>query len=168
MRTLSAAALLSVGLAFVLLASTAQADCPHNGKTDHPHCDGGTPPPPDNQNVYIKMNAGDGDVTLATSGPLEVFAVCTDSGNVMELEIFVTGSEDGWFEETAGLTPRTIGEEVSVGIAQTQPSQGEYTRIELSAVSPSGHYINGDLGRGLNIGDSDCLVAGLFIFVHAP
>ncbi len=43
MRALSAAASLLVGLAYVLLAPTAQADCPHNNKTDHPHCNGGDP-----------------------------------------------------------------------------------------------------------------------------
>ena len=41
MRALSAAASLLVWLALVLLAPTAQADCPHNNKTDHPHCNGG-------------------------------------------------------------------------------------------------------------------------------
>ena len=43
MRTLSTLATLIVGLAFVSFAPSVKADCPHNGRTDHPHCDGGDP-----------------------------------------------------------------------------------------------------------------------------
>ena len=42
MRMLSALATLLVGLAFVFLAPPAKADCPHNKKTNHPHCPGDT------------------------------------------------------------------------------------------------------------------------------
>ena len=44
MRTLSTLATLLVGLAFVFLAPTAKADCPHGTKFIHPHCDGVEPP----------------------------------------------------------------------------------------------------------------------------
>jgi len=43
MRTLSTFATLIVGLAFVSFAPSVKADCPHNGRTDHPHCDVGDP-----------------------------------------------------------------------------------------------------------------------------
>ncbi len=46
MRTLATLATLLVGLAFVFLVPSAKADCPHGTKENHPHCDGGEPPPP--------------------------------------------------------------------------------------------------------------------------
>ncbi len=92
MHTLSAATPLLVGLALVLLAPTAQADCPHNNKFDHPHCDGVAPSPSD-QNVYVTMSL-DQEVTLATSGPLEVFATCSvvGTGGIIGVEVFVTST----------------------------------------------------------------------------
>ncbi len=43
MRTLATLGTLLLGLAFVFWALPAKADCPHQLKTDHPHCDGAEP-----------------------------------------------------------------------------------------------------------------------------
>jgi len=53
---LRALALLLVGLTFAILAPTAHADCPHNDKFDHPHCDGGS----DGMIVFVTSNTYDG------------------------------------------------------------------------------------------------------------
>ena len=41
---------------------------PHGPETS---CNGGPPPPADDQVIYVTMNHGE-EVTIATSGPLEV------------------------------------------------------------------------------------------------
>ncbi len=159
---LRALALLLVGLTFVFLAPAAQADCPHQGKTDHPHCTGGTPS--GDQDVFVLMDDTDGDVTLATAGPLEVFARCGTDANARTVEILVTSSEAGWFVARSPTGPRAAGEEVLM--TQTGDSVAVYRTFSdsgaPSAVSPSGHYIGLDdsLGLGVDMFGFDCLVAG--------
>ena len=53
MRTLSTLPTLLLGRAFAFLASPAKADCPHNNKTIHPHCNTVEPPPPGPPNFVI-------------------------------------------------------------------------------------------------------------------
>ena len=84
MRTLLSLATLLVGLVLLFSAPTAKADCPHNGKMAHSHCDGVEPLPPgitlgdlscttDQIAKYNGINwvcAADGDTDTDTLGAL--------------------------------------------------------------------------------------------------
>ena len=168
MRALSAAASLLVGLAYVLLAPTAQADCPHNNKTDHPHCNGGTPPPPANQSFYFEMIGGD-EVTLGTSGPLTVLARCDFNSSTTNntVEIFVVSSEADWFSSPGG-GPKPPDEEQLVATSNSTSSLYAFPAI-VNAASPSGHYIgSNNFALGTNVLGFNCFVAGQIITAQAP
>ena len=78
MRTLSTLATLLLGLAFVFLAPTAKADCPHGGTNDH--CGGGEPPAASNEFRFIGFTDTD-DVNHTIDGGqgmLAMHALCQD------------------------------------------------------------------------------------------
>jgi hypothetical protein len=163
---------LAVGL-FVLVAAPQNALACHKGDPGIPHgnqtsCDG-LPPLSGDQDVFVTMNDGD-MVTLATSGSLEVFAVCTvtpATGSAAG-QIFVTSSEEGWWQMTR-QTPRASGEEVMIFDGGEGVGGGYQKSVDLNAVTPNGFHIRSDnLGVGFNMFDPGCLVIGRFVTAQAP
>ncbi len=123
------------------------------------------------QPFYVTLLSGD-EVTLATNGPLEYFARCTiDDGGKDKIEIFVTSTQDGWWdEEVAFRTPHAADDEVRAfyKIATTGQSHYDNDINEGSAIAADGSYmaIDGDtIGLGLNIFGYDCIAAGTVVVI---
>ena len=115
---------------------------------------------------WITILDGDGaEETIATNGALEFFARCrVNDGGQDRIQIFVTSSVDGWFEEDTGGA-QTAGTEILMfqsNIATGNPSYQEDID-EGSAVAPDGSYVAIDgemLGLGLNIFGHSCIAVG--------
>ncbi len=87
--------------------------------------------PPDKGNksgtsfsVYLEMAAGDPDVTIAESGPLEVFARCVAPAGTEVVRLLYTSSVNDWLLvnpsfTTDTLLPSGVQELGAVGNART-------------------------------------------------
>lgn len=114
--------------------------------------------------------------TIATHGPLTVFARCLlnqpiGAGQFEDrLEIVVTSTTSGWFEddfsdEPDGNRPFDAGDQViSESESVNPPGSAFYDNLEASvSVAPDGSYLalDGDTGgMGMNIFGHDCVVMG--------
>lgn len=120
---------------------------------------------------YVVLDGDGAEQTIATNGALEYFARCrVDDAGSDRIQIIVTSTQDGWFEEDAG-GPQAAGAE----IIQFTTSTGLATPIysddidEGSAVAPDGSYvgIDGEMtGLGLNIFGHDCIAVGNVFLVN--
>ena len=114
--------------------------------------------------------------TIATHGPLTVFARCLlnqplGGGQFQDrIEIVVTSSTSGWFEEDtsgdpAGNLPLNAGEQaISQSDSVNPPGSAYYEVLEESvSVAPDGSYLalRGESGGvGMNLFGHDCVVIG--------
>ena len=96
-----------------------------------------------------------------------LFVLVATPQNALACEIFVSSSEDGWFQsESSG--PQSMVDEGSWGEIATA-SPGYKALPGFTAVTPSGHFIGlNTFGLGVNLFGSDCLVAGQIVAVQAP
>lgn len=120
------------------------------------------------RNFFVRLTGGE-EVTIARNGPLELFARCSLFGPFTILDVRFTSSENGWFSRGAG--PLTAGTEFFVGNTSSTGPRFTGNIDGNAAVSPSGHYMGVDreiLGLGVNLFDSDCLVAGEVVTTREP
>ena len=134
--------------------------------------------PPDKGNksgtsfsIYIEMAAGDPDVTIAESGPLEVFARCvTGSGGAALTFLLYTSSVDDWLlSAPAGATDTLLlsGVEVGTGDGDLDPRMNGVAHNSVFAVAPTGDYLGFTGVLGDHMG-ADCFVAGRIDIAQAP
>ena len=122
---------------------------------------------------YITLDGDGATATIATNGPLTMFARCVldDPINFEDrIEIVTTSSADGWLEEDendfdfGNNPPLAAGVEVISYELQVTPSAARYDNLnEVSAIAPDGSYLalDGESGGlGLNLFGHDCLVMG--------
>lgn len=126
----------------------------------------------------IAMERDGPEQTIATNGPLELFARCSSSGEGTLFRIFVTSQLDGWWISGDLDFPVDAGEERSMfgksTTAETRLFKGSEvvptasTGTVLSAVAPDGSYIAIEpdtLGIGLNILGHDCIAVGTAMLI---
>jgi len=113
------------------------------------------------------MQVGD-DVTLATSGPLELFARCNDpSGIKTQVFVYLTSSEADWMN-SINPGPRPAGIlELACVLKEATPTFTDCSKnlvgVPFAAMSVSGDYLGflqGATGVGVKVFDADCVVAG--------
>jgi len=114
---------------------------------------------------FETMQIGD-DVTLATSGPLELFAKCTDSGGgKTRVNLLLTSSKDGWRSSVnPGARDAGVFESIcGVNSDQETFSDCSGNGFPAAVMSANGRFLGllgGATGVGVNVFGADCVVAG--------
>ncbi len=130
--------------------------------------------PPDKGNksgtsfsIYIEMAAGDPDVTIAESGPLEVFARCvtapSPAGAVLTFLVY-TSSVDDWLLSVNDTLLLKGDEGFGPSAAGSDPTMNG---VAVFAVAPTGDYLGFTGVLGVHMG-ADCSVAGRIDTAQAP
>ena len=111
------------------------------------------------------MQAGD-EVTLATSGPLELFANCTNpGGTLIRVNLLLASSEDDWLTSSSSGLKSAVDLVSICVVTEDEPKLSDCSKsgVVATAVSPSGNFlglIREATGVGVNILGADCFVAG--------
>ena len=154
--------------ALAVLAIPASAEhCKGKHKND-PGCDGGGGSTfGETLHVFVTMSVGD-EITIAQSGPLELFATCTHPAARPEatlITVFITSSQDGWFVATP---VSRAADEIHI-LSEVDGIGPFWTEFDAApALSQSGFYLATDSGVGVNIAGADCLFAGQVVVIQEP
>lgn len=157
MRTHATLATLLLGLTVVFLAPTAKADCPHNNKTNHPHCNVSNVNDPQVLIVTVDLDSGsfgqifiegegflpagiDPEVTLAAGAPI-IIVSATDSTIEADLPdladgdylLVVTTFDENGVAAGSDSYDLTVGAVGLIGPAGV-PGLSEYEVVTAAAV----------------------------------
>ncbi len=117
------------------------------------------------KDFYVVLDGDKDKATIATLGPLKVFAQCrVDKDGFDEIKIFATSSTGGWFDSDSGKS-HSSGKRIVLFSEDENTGDKDFTEDDggVAVASRSGHYIaiaGETLGLGLNIFGHDCVAIG--------